>query len=56
MLMKQLKGVDSISWLNRDWWVAGSCEHGNESSGSTKCEEFIDLLRNYLFFKKDCAP
>jgi hypothetical protein len=22
--------------------VAGSCEHGNEPSGSIKCEEFLD--------------
>jgi hypothetical protein len=24
--------------------VAGSCEHGNESSGSIKCGEFLDWL------------
>jgi hypothetical protein len=24
--------------------VAGSCEHGNEPSGSIKCEEFLDYL------------
>ena len=25
--------------------VAGSCECGNEPSGSVKCEEFLDQLR-----------
>jgi hypothetical protein len=24
--------------------VAGCCEHGNESSGSVKCEDFLDQL------------
>jgi hypothetical protein len=24
----------------------GSCEHGNESLGSIKCREFLDLLLN----------
>jgi hypothetical protein len=24
--------------------VAGSCEHGNEPSGSIKCGEFLDYL------------
>jgi hypothetical protein len=24
--------------------VAGSCEHGDEPSGSIKCEEFLDYL------------
>jgi hypothetical protein len=24
--------------------VAGSCEHGNEPSGSIKCGEFLDWL------------
>jgi len=26
--------------------VAGFCEHGNETSGSIKCELFLDQLRN----------
>jgi len=35
-----------------DWYgsglgqMAGSCECGNESSGSVKCREFLDWLRN----------
>jgi hypothetical protein len=27
--------------------VAGSCEHGNESSGSIKGRKFLDLLSDY---------
>jgi hypothetical protein len=27
--------------------VAGAREHGNEPSGSTKCREFLDQLRNH---------
>jgi hypothetical protein len=26
------------------------CKHKNKSSGSLKCREFIDELRNYWFF------
>jgi hypothetical protein len=36
--------------------VTGYCEHGNESSGATKCREFFDELRNYQNFKKASAP
>jgi hypothetical protein len=28
--------------------VAGSCEHGNEPSGSIKCREFLDYLNVLL--------
>jgi hypothetical protein len=28
--------------------VAGSCEHGNESSGSIKCREFLGHLGGFL--------
>jgi hypothetical protein len=31
--------------------VVGYCEHGNEPSGSMKCGEFLDWVRNYYFFK-----
>jgi hypothetical protein len=31
--------------------VAGTCEYGNELSGSIKCGEFLDCL-----LKKDSAP
>ena len=28
--------------------VAGTCEYGDESSGSVKCGEFLDQLQNRL--------
>jgi hypothetical protein len=34
----------------------GSCEQGNEPSGSIKGEEFLDLLSDYQLLKKDAAP
>jgi hypothetical protein len=33
--------------------MAGSCEHGNEPSGSIKCGRFIDKLSYNKFLKKD---
>ena len=30
------------SWLRRERQVAGTCESGNEFSGSIKCGEFLD--------------
>jgi len=35
--------------------VAGSCEHGNELSGSATCWEFLDWLRICQFVKKGSA-
>jgi hypothetical protein len=35
--------VDWIHWA-QDRQVAGSCEHGNEPSGSIKCGKFLDQL------------
>jgi hypothetical protein len=35
--------------------VAGSCEHGNEPSGSIKVGEFLDYLSNYQLLNRDCA-
>ena len=36
--------------------VAGTCEFGNEISGSIKRGEFLDQLRTGQFLKKDSAP
>jgi hypothetical protein len=36
--------------------VADCCEHGNEPSGSIKCEKFLDYLSDYQLLKKDYAP
>jgi hypothetical protein len=33
--------------------VEGSCEHGNEPSGSVKCWEIHGLLSDWQLIKKD---
>jgi hypothetical protein len=39
-------GCGGIDWIElaqyRDRWRAGTCESGNEPSGSIKCAEFLD--------------
>jgi hypothetical protein len=35
--------------------VEGSCEHGNELSGSIKCWEFLEWLHNWQLLKKGSA-
>jgi hypothetical protein len=35
--------------------VVGSCEHGNELSGSVKCGEFLEITSGYQLRKKDSA-
>jgi hypothetical protein len=34
----------------------GSCEHGNEPSGSIKCWEFLEWLHSWRLLKKGSAP
>ena len=36
--------------------MAGTCECGNELSGSIKFGEFLDSLRTGQLLKKDSAP
>ena len=36
--------------------MVGSCEHGNEPSGSTGCEEFLDGLKNSYLLCKGSVP
>jgi hypothetical protein len=36
--------------------MAEICEHGSETSGSIKGEEFTDRLRKYQPLKYDSAP
>ena len=36
--------------------AAGSCEKGNETSGSTKRGEFLEWLRNCELIREDSAP
>ena len=42
------------SWL-RIGTGAGTCDCGNELSGSIKCGEFLDYARNGLLLKKNSA-
>jgi hypothetical protein len=51
----RFKGVDWI-YMAQDlnWWT-GSCEHGNEYSGSIKCRELFDQLNDYRLIKKNAA-
>jgi len=44
------EGMDRITLAQ----VTGSCECGDEPSGSIKCREFLDYLRTCLLLK-DCA-
>jgi hypothetical protein len=52
-------GWDFVDWVDlaqdRDQW-RGSCEHGNEPSGSIKFWEVIELLHNWWLLKKASAP
>jgi hypothetical protein len=53
-----------IKWDGMDWivlaqdrdQVGGSCEHGNEPSGSMKCWEVLEFLRAGGRLKKNPAP
>jgi hypothetical protein len=51
-------GWDGMDWINlaqdRDP-VKGSCEHGHELSGSIKCWEVLELLKNWRLLKKGSA-
>jgi hypothetical protein len=35
--------------------MVGSCECGKESSGSIKCGEFLDWMRDYQVLKKNTS-
>jgi len=37
-----IDGSIILSYIFRKWDVGGTCECGNELSGSTKCGEFLD--------------
>jgi len=50
-----------VGCAGKDWielaqgQVAGTCECGNEHSGSIKCGEFLDWLKTSYLLKKDSA-
>ena len=48
-------GMDWIELAqHKDSW--GTCECGDELSGSIKCGEFLDQLKTGQLLKKDCGP
>jgi hypothetical protein len=47
-------GWDGVDWV--DLAQEGSCEHGDEPSGSLKCWEMLEWLHNWRFLKKGSAP
>ena len=42
-------GMDWIELAPEKGQVAGTCDCGKEPSGSIKCGEFIDQMRNFSF-------
>jgi hypothetical protein len=48
------------AWTAFNWFGIkisdGSFIHGNETSCSTKCAEFLDQISDYKLLKKDSAP
>jgi hypothetical protein len=50
-VVKLWTGCNSLRLL-----MAGSCERGNEPSGSTKGSVFLDQLSNYQLLKSDSTP
>jgi hypothetical protein len=51
-----------MGWYGLDRSVSGqgpaegSCEHGNEHSGSVKCWEAFESLNNWRLLKKGLSP
>jgi hypothetical protein len=54
-VLEKRDGGGGFNWLRIERPVAGSCEHGNESSGSIKCWEFLVWLSDCGLLK-DSAP
>jgi hypothetical protein len=50
-------GCGGMDWIElaQDRQVAGTCEYGNEPSGSIKCGEFLDWLQTGWLLKKGCS-
>jgi hypothetical protein len=52
--------LDRMGWIGLIWLrigqVDGSCEHGNEPSGSIKRWEILASLQNWRLLKKGSAP
>jgi hypothetical protein len=56
-----LRKRERMGWCGLDWSgsgegpVEGACEHGNEPSGSIKCWEILEYLRNWRLLKEGSA-
>jgi hypothetical protein len=48
-------GVDWVDLAQEYGSVMGSCEHGDEPSGSIKCWQVLEWLYNWRLLKKDSA-
>jgi hypothetical protein len=55
--------LGEIGWGDMYWIylvqngpLEGSCEHGDEPSGSIKCWEVLEWLHNWWLLKKGSAP
>jgi hypothetical protein len=53
MILKQYseRVLTGFSWIRKA--SGGWCELGNGGLASTKCGEFLDFLRKYLFMKRN---
>jgi hypothetical protein len=56
MLGWTLKKQDGVVWTGLKGPVEGSCEHGNEPSGSLKCWEIREWLSEWRLLNKHSAP
>jgi len=57
-LLKVIWGVghDWIDQAQDSDKVVGTCKHGNERSGTTKCGKFLEKLRTGWLLKRDSGP
>jgi hypothetical protein len=50
-------GWDGLDRTGSGWGpVEGSCEHGDEPSGSLKCWKILEYLHNWQLLRKGSAP
>jgi hypothetical protein len=49
-------GVDWVDLVQDKGPLEGSCEHGDEPSGSIKCWEVLEWLHNCWLLKKGSTP
>jgi hypothetical protein len=47
-------GMTGLNWHRIE--TGGTCEYGNEPSGSIKCGKFLTSCKTGWIFKEDSAP